>query len=115
MDILFINGSPNPNGNTAALAQGHTQIAHRQAESKAADTPKGAKENGHPDVNRIFGREKVEQRGALRHGQQGSQQGEYEPGKNALYHPVRLPAPLFDAVNGYIAARLAECTHSNNQ
>ena len=94
-----------------ALPQGHAQVAHGKAKGEPANAPEHAEEDGHPDVERSLGREQFSKAMACRDGQQGTQQGQHEPGEHALHYPVRLPAPVLYLVYRHVAARLAERSH----
>jgi hypothetical protein len=52
---------------------------------------------------------------ALWNCQQRSQEVKEQPGKETLHNPIALPTPRFDAVDGNVAAGLAEGADCNNK
>ena len=94
-----------------ALAEGHTEVTHGEAEREAAHAPEDAEEDGHPDIERLIGAEQLAEAMTRGHGEQGAEHGEHQPGEDALNEPVALPRPLLDLVDGDVAATLAEGAH----
>ena len=90
-----------------ALAQGHAEVTHAQAEGQAADAPQGAEKDGQQrslGMGCVHGKKGF----SRRHGEQRTEQRENEPGEDTLDNPVAFPAPRLDLIDRHIAAALAE-------
>ena len=90
-----------------ALAKRNAKVAHAEAEGKAAHAPEDAEEDGE-QAGLNVACEKAEEGLAGRHGQKRAQQREDQPGEDALYYPVTLPAPGLYLIDRNVAAALAE-------
>ena len=75
-----------------ALAEGHAEVTHREAERQSAYTPKHAEEH-RPQRRRGVGRVEFHKPVPVGHCEHGAEKREYNPGEHALDKPIRLPAP----------------------